>query len=96
MGNEVMPNMWRDEDGWPPDRIAVRRQRALDEWEVSAREYDVLLLIVEGLINREIGKRLFISEETVKTHVRRLFWKLDVRNRAHLVAQAFRRGLIAY
>jgi len=63
--------------------------------ELSARELSVLTLISEGLSNLEIGERLMIAEETVKTHVRRILGKLDAKNRAHAVALAFRRGLIA-
>ena len=58
-------------------------------------EIEVLQLISEGLVNREIGHRLFLSEETVKSHVRHLLAKLQARSRAHAVAVGFRRGLIA-
>jgi DNA-binding NarL/FixJ family response regulator len=65
------------------------------EQQPTAREIEVLQLIAEGLVNREIGGRLFLSEETVKSHVRHLLAKLQVRSRAHAVAVGFRRGLIA-
>ena len=65
------------------------------EQEPTAREIEVLQLISEGLVNREIGHRLFLSEETVKSHVRHLLAKLQARSRAHAVAVGFRRGLIA-
>ena len=52
-------------------------------------------LVADGLVNREIGQRLFLSEETVKSHVRHLLAKLQARSRAHAVAVGFRRGLIA-
>ena len=42
----------------------------------------------------EIGRDLFVSEDTVKTHARRLFRKLGARDRAHAVASAFRAGLV--
>jgi DNA-binding NarL/FixJ family response regulator len=58
------------------------------------REIEVLQLISDGLVNREIGNRLFLSEETVKSHVRHLLAKLQARSRAHAVAVGFRRGLI--
>jgi DNA-binding NarL/FixJ family response regulator len=61
----------------------------------TEREVQVLQLISDGLVNREIGDRLFLSEETVKTHVRHLLAKLQARSRAHAVAVGFRRGLIA-
>jgi DNA-binding CsgD family transcriptional regulator len=60
----------------------------------TMREIEVLQLISEGLANREIGHRLFLSEETVKSHVRHLLAKLQARSRAHAVAVGFRRGLI--
>lgn len=65
------------------------------EQEPTAREVEVLQLVSEGLVNREIGQRLFLSEETVKSHVRHLLAKLQARSRAHAVAVGFRRGLIS-
>ena len=65
------------------------------EQEPTMREVEVLQLISEGLLNREIGDRLFLSEETVKSHVRHLLAKLQARSRAHAVAIGFRRSLIA-
>jgi DNA-binding CsgD family transcriptional regulator len=65
------------------------------EQEPTMREIEVLQLISDGLVNREIGVRLFLSEETVKSHVRHLLAKLQARSRAHAVAIGFRRGLIA-
>ena len=65
------------------------------EQEPTAREIEVLQLISDGLVNREIGVRLFLSEETVKSHVRHLLAKLQARSRAHAVAVGFRRGLIS-
>ena len=64
------------------------------EQEPTARELEVLQLISDGLVNREIGVRLFLSEETVKSHVRHLLAKLQARSRAHAVAVGYRRGLI--
>jgi DNA-binding NarL/FixJ family response regulator len=62
--------------------------------EPTAREVQVLHLISDGLANREIGQQLFLSEETVKSHVRHLLAKLQARSRAHAVAIGFRRGLL--
>src|ERR671933_367570 len=62
------------------------------EQEPTMREVEVLQLISDGLVNREIGQRLFLSEETVKSHVRHLLAKLQARSRA--VAVGFRRGII--
>jgi two-component system, NarL family, response regulator len=64
------------------------------EQEPTAREIEVLQLVADGLVNREIGVKLFLSEETVKSHVRHLLAKLQARSRAHAVAVGFRRGLV--
>ena len=64
------------------------------EPEPTRREIEVLQLISEGLLNREIAQRLFLSEETVKSHVRHLLAKLQARSRAHAVAVGFRRDII--
>jgi DNA-binding NarL/FixJ family response regulator len=65
------------------------------EQEPSQREIEVLQLISEGLLNREIGKSLLISEETVKSHIRHLLVKLQARSRTHAVAVGFRRGILS-
>jgi DNA-binding NarL/FixJ family response regulator len=59
----------------------------------TARELDVFRLIAEGLSNAEIGRALFISETTVKTHVTRLLQKLEVRDRAQAIVVAYQSGL---
>ena len=61
----------------------------------TARELEVLQLVAEGLANREIGDRLYLSEETVKSHVRHLLATFRVRPTAHAVAAGFRRGLLS-
>ena len=58
--------------------------------DLSPREREVLELMAEGLRNREIAERLFLSEATVKTHVRHLLDKLRLRNRAEAAAFATR------
>ena len=58
------------------------------------REIQLLHWMVEGHSNREIAKELFISENTVKYHIRNIFQKLEVQNRTEAVAYALREGLI--
>jgi two-component system nitrate/nitrite response regulator NarL len=71
------------------------RLRARDERErLTPREHEILTLIAEGLSAPEIGKRLFLSPATVKTHAQRLYEKLGVSDRAAAVAEAMRQGLI--
>jgi LuxR family maltose regulon positive regulatory protein len=55
---------------------------------LSEREIEVLQLIAEGLTNRQIGERLFISPGTVKAHTSNIYGKLDVRSRTQAVARA--------
>ena len=62
--------------------------------ELSTRELDVLRMVATGCGNREIGTTLFISEATVKAHLRSILEKLHVRNRAQAVAIATTRGML--
>jgi DNA-binding NarL/FixJ family response regulator len=61
---------------------------------LTERELQVLRGMSDGMSNAEIGRELFVSEDTVKTHARRLFRKLGARDRAHAVASGFRLGLV--
>ena len=79
----------------PP--VAARladRLRAPAGPELTAREVEVLGLVARGHSNADIGRRLFIAEATVKTHLIRAFAKLGVADRTAAVTEAHRRGLI--
>jgi len=67
--------------------VCDQRHRAL-----TVRELEVLQLVAMGRTNAEIAKRLFLSEATVKTHLRRIFGKLQVTDRASAVATAIAAG----
>jgi DNA-binding NarL/FixJ family response regulator len=62
---------------------------------LTDRETEVVQLMAEGLSNREIATRLFVTEATVKTHVNNVFSKLGVNDRAAAVAWAFRSGVVS-
>jgi DNA-binding NarL/FixJ family response regulator len=69
-----------------------RRERATDR--LSARELEILQLLAFGYTNRDIGKKLFISPDTVKTHLEHIFQKLGQNDRTAAVAEALRRRII--
>jgi two-component system nitrate/nitrite response regulator NarL len=71
-------------------RVDVAVQRALG---LSVREVQVLIGVGRGLTNADIGRRLYLSGETVKTHAARLFRKLDATDRAEAVGRAWALGL---
>lgn len=66
----------------------------LRELTITKRELEILSLIADGLSNREIAEKLFVSENTVKTHSSRLFDKLNARRRTQAVQRAKELGLI--
>src|SRR2546422_94548 len=61
---------------------------------LTPREREILTLLGEGLVNKEIGARLGISEHTVKSHLTAIYEKLEASNRAEAVATGLRRGLV--
>jgi DNA-binding NarL/FixJ family response regulator len=65
-----------------------------DTYGLSDREIEVLQLLADGMSNKEIAGRLFISTQTVKTHIAHIFDKLGVSDRTEAVAAALRRGLV--
>ncbi len=73
---------------------AMRRRMEKPKLSLTERETEVLDLLKEGLSVSAVAKRLYISESTAKTHIAKLYSKLDATNRAHAVMNAMRLGLI--
>jgi DNA-binding CsgD family transcriptional regulator len=72
----------------------ARNEVRLAQLGITPRELEILEAMAAGLSNREIGERLFVSENTVKTHAARLFDKLEARRRTQAVQRAKEAGLI--
>lgn len=95
---EIMDNIraiYAGQPSLPPhlaERLAERRKRR----DLSQREMDVLQLLVKGRSNKEIATALFVSEETVKFHLRTLFAKLDVQDRTEAAISALRQGIVHF
>ena len=80
-----------------PVPVAARFERdeaRREQLGITARELEILEAMAAGLSNREIAERLFVSENTVKTHTSRLFDKLSARRRTQAVQRAKEAGLI--
>ncbi|MFC9515779.1 response regulator [Nocardiaceae bacterium NPDC056970] len=75
----------------PPVAARVLDRMRRPDQALTAREAELLSLLAEGLTNKELGKRLFISEATVKTHLAHIYAKLGVDSRAAAVSIALRR-----
>jgi DNA-binding NarL/FixJ family response regulator len=69
------------------------RQRA-EQYALTPREHDVLILVAEGLTNKEIGGKLSITEDTVKKHVQNIIWKLRAADRTQAAIMALKLGLL--
>lgn len=79
-----------------PSNLAARLAEHLSDEVLTAREVEVLRHIAEGSRNQEIGERLFVSEKTVKAHVKHIMEKLGANDRTQAVAIAVRRGIIHF
>lgn len=74
------------------ERLAARQKRP----QLSQRELDVLQLLVRGRSNKEIASSLFITEDTVKAHLKTLFVKLGVQDRTDAAITAIRQGIVHF
>jgi DNA-binding NarL/FixJ family response regulator len=77
-----------------PPRIAERLAARAQREDLTTREREVLQLLVRGRSNKEIGAQLYISDETVKSHLKTLFAKLNVRDRTDAAISAVRQGIV--
>ena len=77
----------------PSEPFAVNSAR-LEQLGITPRELEILQLMASGLSNREIAERLFVTQNTVKTHATHVFDKLDARRRTQAVRIAKQEGLI--
>jgi DNA-binding NarL/FixJ family response regulator len=77
-----------------PPEIAAHLAEHMSDEDLTAREIEVLRRVVEGNRNRDIAGLLFISEETVKVHLKHIMDKLGARDRTQAIAIALRRGII--
>ncbi len=75
------------------NRITLIEQDNSITKNLTNREIEVLKLIADGLINKEIAKKLFISEKTVKNHISNIFKKLDVNDRTQAAIYAFKHNI---
>jgi two-component system NarL family response regulator len=77
-----------------PQSLVEKLAASVSSETLTGRELDVLALLARGKSNKEIGVNLYISETTVKAHLRSIFAKLNVLSRTEAIAAASRRGLV--
>lgn len=85
----IHPSMTRKLLTFHQQKKPVQEENSLTE-----REKDVLLCLVEGMSNKEIANKLFISDKTVKIHVSKIFKKLNVKSRSQVVIHAVQKQLV--
>ena len=77
-----------------PRQVAERLNRCAQREPLTEREREVLQALIKGRSNKEIASGLFISEDTVKSHLKTLFAKLRVRDRTEAAVEAIRHGIV--
>jgi two-component system, NarL family, response regulator len=83
-----------DDQPYTSSQVAAKALQRMTKPSLTQREEDVLRLVAEGRSNKEIARRLSITEGTAKTHVKAILTKLDAISRTEAVAVAHKRGLI--
>ena len=86
--------MVHEGDASLPGTVAQRLEERAQREQLTERERDVLESLIKGRSNKEIASSLFISEETVKSHLKTLFHKLRVRDRTEAAIAAIRHGIV--
>ncbi len=79
-----------------PPEVAAQLAEHMGDEALTAREIEVLRQLAGGNRNRDIGEHLFISEETVKVHIKHIMDKLGAKDRTEAIALAVRRGIIQF
>jgi DNA-binding NarL/FixJ family response regulator len=77
-----------------PPEVAIEMAEHSSDEQLSVREIEVLQLVAAGNANKAIADRLFVSEETIKAHLRKILAKLGANDRTHAVTIALKRGII--
>lgn len=91
----VPPELAEQIEQLPDNAPASQRERQMHRYQLTERQMEVLALMRDGYANREIGRILHISENTVKTHLKVLFQALAASSRLECVREAERVGLLA-
>ncbi|MEX0761062.1 MAG: response regulator transcription factor [Dehalococcoidia bacterium] len=76
------------------ERLSTGSMASPEQETLSAREFEVLQLLASGATNKEIAEKLFLTENTTKSHLRHIYDKLGVRGRTQALLEASKRGLI--
>ncbi|MES2569320.1 MAG: response regulator transcription factor [Verrucomicrobiota bacterium] len=95
-GNQIVPAIRALFQGhpWIPPEVAVHLAERKRGEILSAREREIIHLMAQGEANKQIGDALGITEQTVKSHVKNILGKLQVRDRTEAVTVALRRGIV--
>ena len=76
-------------------KAPIKTEKKNDKFALSARQTEILELLVDGLSNQQMADRLFVSNETIKTHMRHIMEKLAVADRTQAAVKALREGLLS-
>lgn len=97
--HEAVRTVHRGEPFLPPEvtelLVQAETTRAAVLPELTERELEIVRLVARGVANKEIAARLFVAEVTVRTHLRNIFEKLEVRGRVELTLYALRAGWVS-